>query len=242
MTEPQTAVAPAYTPIVTDLSRLARVLFSPTAVFEEQKDAPTFWTPWAIMAVLLLVVNYLMQPYQQRVRELVLQRLNQPVHEPTTASIAVGLVVGAVGLLLVCLIGAGILYAIVSIFGGETSYKKLLTIMAFGLPITLIVQIITVAVLRSRGLATINGPDDLIVSLGLDLLLPQSVQPSYFVRFMLAGVNLLQIWQLAIVAMGLTVMAKMGKGAAWTAAIVNFVIVLVLLSSFGALGMKMAGG
>ena len=243
MTAPQSAApTQSYTPFVTDLARLGRVLLSPTAVFEEQKDAPTFWTPFAIMAVVTIVINFFMQPYQQRVRELVLQHLGRPVPEPSTAGMVIGFVTGAVFLLIICAIGAGILYAIVSLFGGETTYKKLLCVVVFSLPIYVLIQAITVVVLHQRGLASINGPEDLIVSLGLDLLLPQSVQPGYFVRFFLSGIGLLQIWQLTITAMGLAVMAKLGKGAAWGAAIVNFLIVLALMSGLGAFGMKMAGG
>lgn len=243
MTAPETsASAQTHTPVVTDASRLARVLFSPTAVFEEQKDAPTFWMPFAIMAVLMMVASYFMQPFQQRVRELMLEHLNRPVPPPTTVGMIIGLCTTVIGLLIVCAIGAGILYAITSVFGGDTTYKKLLCVVVFGLPVAFIIQAITVAVLTSRGVASINGPEDMIVSLGLDLLLPQSAQPSYFVRFMLSGIGLLQIWQLTITAMGLAVMAKLSKGSAWTAAIINFVIVLAIMSALGAFGMKMAGG
>ncbi len=242
MSAPQTAApAKAYSPVVTDIARLARVLTSPTAVFEEQKDAPTFWTPWAVMAVIMMVISWFMQPFNQRIREIMLTNAGRPVPPATTASMVIGLASSAVGLLIICAIGAGILYAIVSMFGGETSYKKLLCVIVFGLPIAALLQAITVFVLHSRGVASINGPQDMIVSLGLDLLLPQSVQPSNFVRFMLSGIGLLQVWQLGITAMGLMVLAKLGKGGAWGAAIVNFLIVLVIMAGVGALSMKLVG-
>src|SRR5512140_1907574 len=177
MTAPETtAPSQSYTPVVTDLARLGRVLFSPTAVFEEQKDAPTFWTPFAIIAVVLMVLNWFMQPYQQRVRELMLQHLNRPVPAATPVGMVIGLATSVIFMLIVCAIGAGILYGIVSLFGGETRYKSLLSVVVFGLPITLLIQAITLFVLRSRGVASITGPEDLIVSLGLDLLLPQTMQ------------------------------------------------------------------
>jgi len=243
MTAPD-APAPtkSYIPLLTDLTRLGRVLFTPTAVFEEQKDHPTFWMPWIVVSVIWMALALLQRPFQNRIRDVVLARMNRPVPAPSAVGNIVSMIGGPIAVLLMCLIGAAILYALVSVLGGETGYKKMLNVVVFSLPVVLIIQAATVFILHTRGLASINGPEDMIVSFGLDLLLPQSAQPGYFLRFVLMGIGPLQIWGLAITATGLGVMGKLGKGGAWTAAIINFLIVLLLTAGLGAFGMKMAAG
>jgi hypothetical protein len=230
------------TPVVTDALRLVRVLFSPGAVFAELSQTPRFWVPWAIASVVTIIINWFQRPFQQRIREVMLERAGQPVTPPSAVGTLIGLVTGPLVVLVICAIVAGILYLIVSSMGGETTFKRILSVAIHAYPLTLIQQALTVAVLTMRGVASVNGPADMIVSLGADLLLPQDAQVGYFVRFLLAGIGPIQIWQLAITAVGLMAMAKLGKGSAWTAAIINFVILLCLFSALGAVGMKFAGG
>ena len=239
---PSAAPASGETPIVSDALRLVRVLFSPGAVFAELNETPRFWWPWAIASVVTIIINWFQRPFQQRIREVVLERAGRPASPPSAVGTAIGLIAGPIGVLVVCAIVAGILYLIVSSLGGESTFKRILTIAIHVYPLTLIQQGLTVAVLMMRGVASVNGPMDMFVSLGADLLLPQDAQVGNFVRFVLAGIGPIQIWQLALTAIGLTVMAKLGKGAAWTAAIINFVIILCLFAGLGAFGMKMAGG
>ena len=242
MTAPEaTAPARSHVPIVTDAVRLARVLFSPGAVFEEQKDQPTFWAPWLVMSVLWVVLQQLQKPFQARVREIMFERLNRPAPPASAAGNIISMLGGPITVLLICVISAAVLYAITSLVGGETTFKKLLCVSVFAMPVALIIQAVTVVVLTTRGVNAIAGAEDMFVSLGLDLLLPSSAQPGYFVRFLLAGIGPLQIWSLAITAIGLGVMAKLGKGAAWTAATIYFVVVLLIVSGLGAFGMKMMG-
>src|SRR5260221_9486781 len=61
-------------PIVSDAVRLLRVLISPGAVFAEIEQRPTFWGPWAVIAVFNIVLNYLQQPFQQRVAQMMTER------------------------------------------------------------------------------------------------------------------------------------------------------------------------
>ena len=240
---PGTAPSPnAETPVVTDALRLVRVLFSPGAVFAELSQTPRFWVPWALVSVVTIVINFFQRPFNQRLRELMLERAGRPASTPSAVGNLIGLVTAPLGVLVVCAIVGGILYVIVSSMGGETTFKRILAVAIHVYPLTLIQQALTVAVLTMRGVASISGPTDMFVSLGADLLLPQDAQVGNFVRFVLAGIGPLQVWQLAITAFGLMAMAKLGKGPAWTAAIINFVIILCLFAGLGAFGMKMAGG
>lgn len=238
---PEATASTAYTPVVTDLMRLLRAPFAPGAVYEEQRDRPTFWMPWLIVSVVWTAFQLLMSPFQRRATELAMTQAGRPVPAGSGSSI-VTLVTGPLTVLVMCAIAAGILYLLAAAFGGETTYKKMLTVSIFTWPIAILTQVLTYVILSMRGLDAITGPTDMIVSLGLDNLLPSSVQLGYFLRFMLAGIGPLQIWSLAITAVGIGVLARLGKGSAWTAAVIYFVLALTAASGLGTLGMKALGG
>ena len=145
-------------------------------------------------------------------------------------------------MLVICAIAAGILYVITAALGGETTFKKMLTVTIFTWPLAILTQLLTWGVLTMRGVDSITGPTDMIVSLGVDNLLPSSVQLGHFLRFLLVGIGPIQIWSLAITAIGISILAKASKGQAWTVATVYFVLALLMTAGLGALGMKMVGG
>lgn len=241
---PQAPAGGSYTPILTDLLRLGRMFFGPRGVYEEQQDWPTFWMPWVAVSIVFVVLQMFQRPFQNRVRELVLQQMGRPV--PTggggVLSMAIGVVTGALTVLIICAISAGILYLLLMMLGGHGTYKKMLTVAIFATPILVLQQLLTFVVLSSRGLASITGVWDVFVSFGADLLLPADAQVGAFTRVFLAGIGPLAIWQVAITAIGLTVMGKVGKGIGWTVATLAYLIGLALSAGLASVGMKMAGG
>ncbi len=244
MTDTAAAPAPASTDssFMADAVRLVRVLFSPGAVFGEIQNRPTFWRPWLLVSIVSVIVGYLQRPFQQRVQAIILEHAGRPVPADTPLKMVLSLCVTPIGVLVLMAISAVILYGLASAMGGEVTYKKMLSVVAFSFPPILIQQIITVAVLMTRGVQSITGPSDMFVSLGADLALPADANVGYFTRFLLAGIGPLQIWALVIVAIGVMVMGKTSKGSAWTAAIIHFIILLVAFSALGALGAGMMSG
>ena len=240
MTASEAAPAPSSSSLVGDVLRLVRVLFSPGKVFAEMQENPPIWVPFIAVAALNVLVSVLMRPFQTRVGQIVAQRVGQPTPEPTFVRTLIGMIIAPIGILVVLAILAGVLYVLSSMLGGTTSYKKMLNVAIYAFPLSVVQQLITWAVLTGRGIQSITGPQDMMVSLGLDnVLLSADSQVGYFTRFVLAGIGPLQIWSLVIVAVGLAVMGKMTRGQAWAAAIVYFVLVLLIISGLGAFGMNM---
>ncbi len=245
MAAPDTAApSTSYSPVVTDLMRLVRVLFSPGAVFGEIKDKPTFWMPWFLVSIMFAVVQFLQAPFQTRVREIMMQQSGRELPAGATGPVAqiLGAVFTPVVVLIIVAIAAAILYGLTAAFGGEATYKKMLTVTIFMWPLEVIRQLLTYAVLSMRGVESINSAADMWVSLGADLLLPTDAGVGTFVRAVLAGIGPIQIWGAAIVAVGIATLTGLEKGKAWTVAIISWLIGVVVGGGLAAVGMRFAGG
>jgi len=240
--QPQAAPSPAYTPVLTDLWRLVRAPFVPKTVYGEQEAAPTFWIPWVLVSACFFVMQFLQRPFQQRIRDIVLQKLGQPV--PTGGGSLVGLLIGMAGTFVLVLvfacIAAGLYYLVLMVFGGQTTYKRMLTVTIFAWPIAILQQLLTYIALSIRGLESIQTVWDLQVSFGADLLLPSDTTMGAFGRLFLAGIGPLAIWQLIITVIGLKTLGKVSTRAAWTAALVAFFVLLVALAALGAFSINAA--
>jgi Yip1-like protein len=229
---PQAPAAVSYTPFVTDFMRLVRVLYAPSAVFEEQQAKPTWFLPWLIIAILCTIIGFWELPYSQRVMELAIQAIpNAPQlsAEQLRTRAMFGLIATPIVFLILALVNAGILFLAVSITGASARFKGLLSISVFAqimVPIALILQGI---ILRMRG-----APSDAVTSvadaqpaLGLNVLFSAD-SVGKFLSAIMAGIGPLPLWGLFITAVGIMHLEKVKKNAAWTAAVAAYVVMLLI--------------
>jgi len=233
---PQAPAASSYTPFVTDFMRLVRVLYAPSAVFEEQQAKPAWFLPWLIIAILCMVIGFWSLPYSQRVMELAVQAIpNAPQlsAEQLRSRAMIGLVATPIIFLILALINAGILFLVVAVTGASARFKGVFTVSVFSqvmIPITLILQNI---ILRLRGAPgeAITSVADAQPALGLNVLVSAD-SAGKFMSAILAGIGPLPLWALFITAVGLMRLEKVKKSSAWTAAIVSFVVGLLIAGFF----------
>jgi hypothetical protein len=244
LTEPASpAPAPSGTPFVSDLMRLIRVPFSPAEVFTEIRGRPPFWMPWLIISIGFAVLQWFASPFQNRARELALEQAGRAAQDGAGAAMAIaGVLMSPVIVLVMTAITAGILYVLMQALGGEeASYKGMLSVVIHSWPVGLIQQALVVVVLRIRGLDSIRSMSDSQVTLGLDVLLPAEAEVSAFLRAIMGGIGPLQIWGVAITAVGLAVMSAAPRGKAWTAALISFGIGLLIAASLASAFSGMGG-
>jgi len=240
MTAPEAAPAPAppaRIPFVTDLLRLLRVLFSPGAVFEEQREKPTVWIPWLVVSVLMVGMTLLNFPFTRIAMRMAAEAQGRPL--PASAeSIAMfsGIVVTPVVMLIAIAVSAGIMYLVLIAAGGEVRYKGLMCVATFTSILGFLQLLLMVVVLKLRGPEAIQTVSDLQVSFGLDLLLPQDSTLPRFVEGLLRGVSPFSIWSLVIAAIGVQKVEKQSSGAAWSAAVVSALVMLVVGAVFAGFG------
>jgi hypothetical protein len=230
---------PAHIPFVTDFLRMARVLVSPTAVFEEQRETPTFWIPWLILVVLLLIVANVSFPITVAAARLGAAAQGRPF--PAAAEgVMRGMTFIAIPVftLIVLLLTAGVMYVVLLATGGESRYKGLMTVAVFTGLLGVLQAVLTLVVLKMRDPATLQTVADYQVSFGLDLLMPGEMSLGKFLEGVLRAISPISIWGLVITAIGVRTMERVSKGAAWTAAGASFLLGLC----FAGLGGIMSGG
>jgi len=234
MAAPQAQASPAvpYTPVITDLLRLIRAPFAPRGVFEEQRDAPTFWMPWIVLSVLFAVVMVFMIPVTIQGARVVAASKGTPLPPAAVTLTTVLTLVGpAIGLLIGALIGAAVLYLILMVLGASTRFKGLMTIQLFAATVTVIQTAVITVMLRMRGLEAIQSPADAQQSLGLDLVLsPEYVQAHRAIAALLRGIGPFEIWVVVLLGIGMIALEKVPSRKAWTAAVVAFIVGLLIRS------------
>lgn len=219
-------------PVVTDFLRMLRVLVTPTAVFEEQREAPTFWVPWLVLCVLLLVVSFLNYPFMMA--RMAMATAGRPLPGSAIGIMKFSMIVGVpIATLVMLLISAGVMYLVLMAVGGEVRYKGLMSVAVFSGMLGVFQILATFAVLKLRGPEGLATVADYQVSFGLDLLLPADTSVPKFLESMMKGITPFSLWGLVITATGIHTMEKTSKGAAWTAAVVSMVLGL-LVAGLGA--------
>jgi hypothetical protein len=245
MTSPEPAAAPTPgstdIPVVSDFLRMLRVLVTPTAAFEEQREAPAFWVPWLILSVMLLAVTFLSFPYQLAAARLQSEAAGRPLPDAAIGIMKFSMLIGVpVITLVMMLISGGVMYLVLMGAGGEVRYKGLLSVAVFsGAALGVLQVLATFAVLKLRGPEGLTTLADYQVSFGLDLLLPADAKVSKFFETLLRGITPFSLWGLAITATGIRTTERTTKGAAWLAASVSLVLgLLVAAISAKAFGPK----
>jgi hypothetical protein len=237
MAAPEAAAAPAaYTPFLTDASRLWRVLFSPGAVFEEQRERPTVWMPWLVLTVVLLIIGAVMRPYSVRMIELAAQARGGGQAPPGGAAAigaTIAMVSTPVAFLLLALVSAFVMWLALLFTGGDVRFRGLMSAAVFSEAVAALQVAAQGVVLAIRGgVSAINSTADMQVGLGLNLLLSEDSTVPNFVQGVLSGIGPFQIWALALTAIGVATLERQGKAAAWTAAGASYVVLVLLGAVF----------
>lgn len=210
---------------------LIRVLYEPGAVFQRVGEKPKFWAPFIALAVVQIVVTVLTMPFVKAGMAAQMAQIAQS--NPAAAAQAqkfasLAPIFVPIGLILMLLIATLILWLVMSIIAGESRFGTLLSVNTYAaVTSATLFGIVTFAVLSMRGVAAVSSMQDLRAHLGLDLLAPDAGR---FLSAFLGGINPFSIWGVVLVTIGVQVTHKTSRGTAATAAIVSFLVGLLVMS------------
>ena len=215
---------------------LVKVVYDPGAVFERLREKPSFWRPFIAICVVQLVLGVLQLPYTKAA--MAAQVAQMPARAgggaPDPSKFAtIGLLFVPIGLLLLFLISAALLWVLVSVFAGDAKFATLLSVATYVGITSVLLSVAGLATLMLKGVQGITSPADLQPALGLDLLIPEAGR---FTTALLKAFNPFSIWGVILTAIGVQTTHRTSKGTAYTVAAVVFVIGTLIGAGFTLLG------
>ncbi len=162
-----------------------------------------------------MVLAFLTLPFQKKMMELNVRGLSeeqlQKAAEGFDKYAPLSLITVPIFLIVVYLVLAGIVHLAINIMSSRSSYKKTLSLVSFCGIITIIEQIISTAVLRMRGVESVESAADLKFSLSLAPLLGEG---KGLLNAVLQSLSIFSIWYYVVLVLGIAAIFRITRKAA----------------------------
>ena len=223
------------------VNRFVWMFTAPVRVFDDIRDGRVGWRqPWLVISVMYMVLTFLSLPIQVALLELNPKGVSPEMLDQQIRMVDsfgwVWVVLTPLGVLVMQLIVAGLTYILVTIMSQRATFKQYLTLNFFaGIP-AMVGQLLSVILIRARGLEGIMGPEDARMSFSLRALAPPD---SSVMKGLFGGVEFFTIWSLVLLAMGLSRVFGMGRAQAVGVVVPMWLIMVAMLilgEIFGGMG------
>ena len=214
------------------------VYFSPGETFKSIDQKPDWILPLLLTALITIVFVILIGPYTQDAtieammdRGMTEDQAYETLESPFMKYI--NPILGGVGALIVGFIIAGLFYLVFSfILGGESTYKKVLSVYAYiGFAVGFVTMLIKLPLMIAKG--------SFKVQTSLAAFLPIDMEEQFLYK-LFAHFDVFMIWELILFTIGFGIIYKFSRGKAATGVIslwAIYVIGAILLSNlFGSFG------
>ncbi len=214
---------------------VVKVLYEPGAVFERVRERPSFLVPYLAICIVQIAIYFLNMPFMKA--GLAAQMASRPAGGPDPSKFLIfGVIFIPLGIGLALLIGGGLLWVLVSLFGGEAKFSRLLSVAAYAsVPSIILLAVVGAIVLQMKGTGQMTSMQDLQPSLGLDLLVPGA---KGFAEAALKAINPFGIWGVVITAIGISTTHRLSKGTGYIIATITFLIGVCIAGAFAGFGQR----
>ena len=221
------------------IGRMIRVFYAPRETFEavaESRTAIDWVAPAAVSAIVALAAAVAIVPLameegarvmQEQMQE---QEINDDQREMMEkmagAGQTVGIVMAPVVSFVVLFISALLLLGAGRIAGAGIGYSGMLTVSAYSSLVQALKGIIVTPLMLAK--------KSMVVHTGLGLLLPGEMMNTFAGRF-LAGIEIFMLWQILIVAVGISALGNVDMRRALVPVVLLWLIFLLIAAGFGGL-------
>lgn len=202
---------------------LLGMIWSPGEQFARMRERPAIWVALIIVTLLSVIASFVSvlaipDDYYQ-------QQAGGALDEQSLAIVKTTSMVGALFVPVIAIVISSLIYWLITTLARtDARFKQLFSLSTYVYFISAIGGLLNGLVL----LAVQGNPEVMVTSLG------SIVQMEGALGGLLNGIELFTIWGTILTALGLHQVAGLSKGAAWTVAIVFFVIGLILAMIGGA--------
>ena len=218
---------------------LLKVLYEPGAVFQRVAEKPKFLMPFIGISIFQIIIGIINMPFLKAAMQA--QMAQAPAGAPDTSKFAaIGLIFVPIVIAIALVIGALLLWVLVSMVGGDGKFGTLLSVATYAsVPSVILLSIVGAIILQLQGPQGLTSPQDMQPAVGLDLLMPGA---KGFMGAVLKGINPFSIWGLVLTAIGVSTTHRLSKASGYVVATLSFVIGLLIAGAFGALFSGRTGG
>jgi uncharacterized protein YneF (UPF0154 family) len=232
MTTPEATTAPDAAPKTAPLwEDFIDIFYAPSQVFERRRNA----NPWPVLLIitaLWLVISLvtfdsmatMMETVSRRAMEKAAAQNPQLSQDMMETNLRVGMKIAPwfpLGLPIFALIAAVVIWLVGKLFGSKASYTQSLLITAYVCFTFVISAIVTGAQALLMDMTKVTNPIELSLSAAR---FADPKQTSTFLYGLLMSLDVFTIWRLILIAVGVHVIGRTSKGAAWGLAALTFVI------------------
>jgi hypothetical protein len=224
------------------LSSIVDIFVDPFKVFARIDAGLSWWKPFALVSVVTMIMSYLMLPLQQKLVELNMRNLNEEQLQKAVEGFGkfapLQLIMVPIGLIVVYLIVAGVVHLAINIMSSCSNFKKTLSLISFCGIITVIEQIISMVILRMRGVESIESASDMKFSLSLAPLLGEG---NGLLSAALQSLSIFSIWYYVVLILGIAAIFKISRKAAIVPVLPIWIVSIIVIWIGGRFGGGMGG-
>lgn len=209
--------------------KLAGVLVNPAETMKSIAAKPGVLIPMLIMVVAPLLLSLVQKDlYESFIRQIseaslaanpaAAQMTQEQIQANLNLSVKIATYAAPVNVIVSWLLGTAILFGIMKIFKGQGSFKQYLSVTGYASVITAVSFLLTLAVSYVTGSVNLNS--------SLALLVPD--MKGELLYGILRGLDLFIIWHYAVIAIGVSVLSKVGKAKVYSIVGLMFAVALFL--------------
>lgn len=235
------------TRITRQVKSIADTIFSPSKVFNEINKAPSWLIAYLFISVGTIFIRLLYYPI---ITQVFLTSIPSDISSEQAKAIAqsaksitiFSASLSPLYLILKFLIIAITLWLLVQLFTFETEFKKIFSLVVYCEIITFLGSVLTLIILRLRGLNSIKEAADIQVSLGMDIFLG-NLDLSIALRTFLSNISIFSVWWIVLLMFGISITCRISRTKSafiavflWLVAAFIQVGVASLIGSLGKIG------
>lgn len=202
------------------MKNLLNIFIEPGKVFSHIKEKDDWWIPFLVVIAVTLIYTYITTPavtrlIGQRMAELGVDRA------PGGNFMFVRYIAGPIFVLMAWAVFSFIMWIAGSAVGGDWNFLKALDLYAYTSVVAAVKQVLSMVVIKLRGIENIMTFKDLHVSTGLDLFFTPQNPRLYAV---LSSVDIFSIWMFTLIAFGVSDIAGISREKSIGVAVLTFIV------------------
>jgi len=229
---------------MTAAARIAGIFISPVRTLQDIAARPTWLVPVLAGAISTLAVTALVLPkmdwggmllkgMEQSGQKMPENQIESTVKIMKTASTVTGWIWGAVGFAVICLVIALIYFAIIRMFGGETTYRKIFAVVSWSGLIYALKGILSIVPLLGMERLDQDMMNALIPSNPAAFLTREQVGGALFSVF--PFLDVFGVWQIVLTIIGLGFASNWSRGRCAATVLVPYGLIMLVVLAIGPL-------